>query len=127
KVIATAEVNPKSKDWNLYNLQLTASNTEEKARLKITFQGKGVVDLDMISLFPKDTWKGRYKGLRKDLVELLSDLKPGFLRFPGGCIIEGRTLAQRYQWKHTLGSIEQRPTMVSRWNEIGRASCRERV
>src|SRR5690606_2012468 len=63
-----------------------------------------------------DTWKGRYKGLRKDLVELLSDLKPGFLRFPGGCIIEGRTLAQRYQWKHTLGSIEQRPTMVSRWN-----------
>src|SRR5690606_37469516 len=116
KVIATAEVNPKSKDWNLYKLELTASNTEEKARLKITFQGKGVVDLDMISLFPKDTWKGRYKGLRKDLVELLSDLKPGFLRSPGGCIIEGRTLAQRYQWKHTLGSIEQRPTMVSRWN-----------
>jgi alpha-N-arabinofuranosidase len=53
----------------------------------------------MISLFPADTWKGRKNGLRKDLVQLLYDMNPGFLRFPGGCIVEGRTLEQRYQWK----------------------------
>jgi len=115
-VIATADVDPQLKDWNQYAAKLIANKTEEKARLKITFKGQGAIDLDMISLFPKDTWNGRAKGLRKDLVEVIADLKPGFLRFPGGCIIEGRTLAQRYQWKQTLGGIEQRATMVSRWN-----------
>lgn len=115
-VIATVDVDPKLKEWNQYSAKLIATRTEEKARLKIIFKGRGAIDLDMISLFPKDTWKGRAKGLRKDLVELIADLKPGFLRFPGGCIIEGRTLAQRYQWKHTLGAVEQRSTMISRWN-----------
>lgn len=115
-VIATAQVDPKLKDWSKYTATLIANKTEEKARLKITFKGRGTIDLDMISLFPKDTWKGRPNGLRKDLVELIADLKPGFLRFPGGCIIEGRTLAQRYQWKKTLGAIDQRSTMISRWN-----------
>lgn len=56
--------------------------------------------MDMISLFPQDTWKGRKGGMRKDLVQKLYDLQPGFLRFPGGCIVEGRTLAERYQWKN---------------------------
>lgn len=115
-VIATTQIDPNIKDWKQYKATLIANKTEEKARLKITFKGRGTIDLDMISLFPKDTWKGRPNGLRKDLVELIADLKPGFLRFPGGCIIEGRTLAQRYQWKKTLGAIEQRSTMISRWN-----------
>ncbi len=115
-VIATAQVDPNQKEWHKYTATLLANKTEEKARLKITFMGRGSIDLDMISLFPKDTWKGRPNGLRKDLVALIADLKPGFLRFPGGCIIEGRTLAQRYQWKKTLGAIEQRSTMISRWN-----------
>ena len=115
-VIATADIDPQVKDWNQYAATLIATKAEEKARLKITFKGHGAIDLDMISLFPKDTWNGRTKGLRKDLVEVIADLKPGFLRFPGGCIIEGRTLAQRYQWKQTLGAIEQRSTMISRWN-----------
>jgi alpha-L-arabinofuranosidase len=115
-VIATTKVSPKARDWHQYSARLIAKETAEKARLKITFEGQGVIDLDMISLFPKETWQGRAQGLRKDLVELLNDLNPGFLRFPGGCIIEGRTLAQRYQWKNTLGAIEKRPTMISRWN-----------
>lgn len=115
-VIATTKVSPKAKDWHQYRARLIAKETVEKARLKITFEGQGVIDLDMISLFPEETWQGRTQGLRKDLVELLNDLNPGFLRFPGGCIIEGRTLAQRYQWKNTLGAIEKRPTMISRWN-----------
>lgn len=115
-VIAVTRVSPKEKDWHRYKAKLVAKKTEEKARLKISFEGQGTIDLDMISLFPEETWKGRQQGLRKDLIELLFDLKPGFLRFPGGCIIEGRTLAQRYQWKNTLGTIEKRPTMISRWN-----------
>ena len=70
----------------------------------------------MISLFPEDTWKNRKNGLRKDLVQLLYDMKPGFLRFPGGCIVEGRTLADRYQWKKSVGAVEDRRTMMNRWN-----------
>jgi alpha-N-arabinofuranosidase len=70
----------------------------------------------MISLFPEDTWKGRKNGLRKDIVQLLYDMKPGFLRFPGGCIVEGRTLADRYQWKNSVGAVENRKTMINRWN-----------
>jgi alpha-N-arabinofuranosidase len=70
----------------------------------------------MISLFPDDTWKNRPGGLRSDLVQLLADLKPGFLRFPGGCIVEGRDLENRYQWKKTIGNIEDRHLIVNRWN-----------
>jgi len=57
------------------------------------------MDIDMVSLFPQHTWKERPQGLRADLVQWLADLKPGFIRFPGGCIVEGRDLANRYQWK----------------------------
>lgn len=117
KVLASARIAAKNKDWQQYTATLRAKNTEEKARLKISFEGAGTIDLDVISLFPKDTWKGRTKGLRADLIQMLSDLEPGFFRFPGGCIIEGRTLAERYQWKTTLGDTEHRPTMKSRWND----------
>jgi alpha-L-arabinofuranosidase len=75
-----------------------------------------VLEADMISLFPKDTWKGRPGGLRKDLVERLAELKPGFVRFPGGCIVEGRDLMNRYQWKKTVGRVEDRELIINRWN-----------
>ena len=116
KVVADTAISTASKDWQHYTKTFVANSTEEKARLKIIFEGAGSLDLDMISLFPTATWKGRENGLRKDVVQLLADLKPGFLRFPGGCIIEGRTLAERYQWKNTLGQPDSRPTMISRWN-----------
>lgn len=116
KVVADTAISTASKDWQHYTKTFVANSTEEKARLKIIFEGAGQLDLDMISLFPTATWKGRENGLRKDVVQLLADLKPGFLRFPGGCIIEGRTLAERYQWKNTLGQPDSRPTMISRWN-----------
>ena len=76
----------------------------------------GAVDLDMISLFPRKTWKERPNGLRADLVQMLADMKPGFVRFPGGCIVEGRELATRYQWKTTIGKPEDRRLIVNRWN-----------
>ncbi|MFV5690500.1 alpha-L-arabinofuranosidase C-terminal domain-containing protein [Flavobacterium sp. LT1R49] len=116
KVLGETIIVPTASDWQSYSAQFTATQTEAKAQLKITFEGTGTIDLDMISLFPEDTWKNRKNGLRKDIVQLLYDMKPGFLRFPGGCIVEGRTLAQRYQWKKTVGDVDKRETLINRWN-----------
>ncbi|PBJ10194.1 alpha-L-arabinofuranosidase C-terminal domain-containing protein [Flavobacterium sp. ACN6] len=116
KIIGETSIVPKSDQWTNYTASVTAAQTEAKAKLKITFEGTGTIDLDMISLFPEDTWKNRKNGLRKDLVQLLYDMKPGFLRFPGGCIVEGRTLSDRYQWKKSIGNVENRETKMNRWN-----------
>jgi alpha-N-arabinofuranosidase len=116
KVIGETSIVPKSEQWTNYTASITATQTEAKAKLKITFEGTGTIDLDMISLFPEDTWKNRKNGLRKDLVQLLYDMKPGFLRFPGGCIVEGRTLSDRYQWKKSVGNVDDRETKMNRWN-----------
>lgn len=115
-LLGETTIAPTATAWQNYTAQLTATQTEAKAQLKITFEGTGIIDVDMISLFPEDTWKGRKNGLRKDLVQLLDDMNPGFLRFPGGCIVEGRTLEQRYQWKKTVGDVENRTTLINRWN-----------
>src|SRR5688572_14271124 len=116
KVLGETTVTPAENNWKEYTATLKATTTEPKAKLNIWFEGKGIVDIDMVSLFPQDTWKQRPKGLRADLVQLLADMKPGFLRFPGGCIVEGRDLATRYQWKKTVGKIEDRELIVNRWN-----------
>ncbi|WP_434981343.1 alpha-L-arabinofuranosidase C-terminal domain-containing protein [Daejeonia sp. YH14] len=115
-VISSVSTIIKGGGWQKYNAVFAPSKTVEKAKLQITFTGKGVVNMDMISLFPQDTWKGRKGGLRKDLVQKLYDLQPGFLRFPGGCIVEGRTLAERYQWKKTIGKVENRENLINKWN-----------
>jgi alpha-L-arabinofuranosidase len=116
KSLGDASVSPSGKDWKKYTVTLKANATELKAKLNLWFEGKGIVDIDMVSLFPSDTWKQRPGGLRNDLIQLLADMKPGFLRFPGGCIVEGRELATRYQWKKTIGKVEDRELMVNRWN-----------
>ena len=84
--------------------------------MAVFLQGPGTVDFDMISLFPQKTWKNRPGGLRADMVQMLADLHPGFLRFPGGCIVEGSDLSKRYQWKNTIGPIDDRRLLVNRWN-----------
>ncbi|MBC6994237.1 alpha-L-arabinofuranosidase C-terminal domain-containing protein [Neolewinella lacunae] len=116
KVVGQATLSVSGSAWKTYEAVISVAETVEKAQLKLTFTGKGEIDLDMISLFPQDTWKGRKKGMRKDLVQLLDDLQPGFLRFPGGCIVEGRTLDRRYQWKKTVGPVEDREFLINRWN-----------
>ncbi|MCY0970439.1 alpha-L-arabinofuranosidase C-terminal domain-containing protein [Chryseobacterium wangxinyae] len=116
KVISAVSTIIKGAGWQKYNLVFVPDATVEKAKLQLTFTGKGVVNMDMISLFPQDTWKGRKGGMRKDLVQKLYDLQPGFLRFPGGCNVEGRTLAERYQWKKTLGKVEDREYLINKWN-----------
>jgi alpha-L-arabinofuranosidase len=105
-----------SSGWKKYTATLHPTATDPKARQAIVMDGKGIVDLDMVSLFPRHTWKDRPGGLRADMVQALADLHPGFLRFPGGCIVEGSVLNLRYQWKNTIGPVEERPLLVNRWN-----------
>lgn len=115
-IIGSASLAPAGADWRSYEVSFISTATDPEAMLNIWFEGEGILDLDMVSLFPGDTWKNRPGGLRADLVQLLADIKPGFLRFPGGCIVEGRELETRYQWKHTIGNVEDRHMIVNRWN-----------
>lgn len=103
-------------EWKRYTASLIAPRTEERAHLRVVMRSKGCCDMDHISLFPSDTWKGKEGGLRRDLVEALRDLHPGVMRFPGGCVVEGNSLATRYQWKNTIGPVENRPLNENRWN-----------
>ncbi|MFO1488138.1 MAG: alpha-L-arabinofuranosidase C-terminal domain-containing protein [Verrucomicrobiota bacterium] len=105
-----------SKDWARATAVLRPKDTDAKAKLYVLVDGKGGVDLDMVSLFPEKTWKNRPGGLRADMVQALADLKPGFMRFPGGCIVEGSELKGRYQWKKTIGPVEERELLINRWN-----------
>ncbi|MBD0279202.1 MAG: alpha-L-arabinofuranosidase, partial [Flavisolibacter sp.] len=103
-------------NWQKATASFNATATEPKARMNIWLEGNGSIDLDMISLFPSDTWKNRPGGMRADMVQLLADMKPGFIRFPGGCIVEGFDLSQRYRWKNTIGPVEERQMVINRWN-----------
>ncbi|MGJ1324925.1 alpha-L-arabinofuranosidase C-terminal domain-containing protein [Sphingobacterium faecium] len=117
KVIGTSTLALSSgSNWQSGSSKFTVSETTAKGKLNVWIEGSGDAELDMISLFPTDTWKNRPKGLRKDMVQMLADMKPGFIRFPGGCIVEGRDLASRFQWKKTVGPIEERELIINRWN-----------
>ena len=118
---AKVKVNIEGKEWKKYTAELTAPRTEPKAALRIFLRKNGkdpitTTDVEHISLFPADTWKGRENGMRKDLAQALFDMHPGVFRFPGGCIVEGTTLADRYQWKNTVGPVENRPLNENRWH-----------
>jgi alpha-N-arabinofuranosidase len=118
KVIGSTSFKPSKPgaEWQKESIKLTATGTAQKAKFTIWFEGNGQIDLDMISLFPGDTWKGRPQGMRADMIQMLADMKPGFIRFPGGCIVEGIDLENRYQWKKTIGPIEERQLIMNRWN-----------
>jgi alpha-L-arabinofuranosidase len=115
-LLESAELKGISSNWEKYRAVLRPSATDPRAKLYLLLDGKGSLDLDLVSLFPERTWKNRPGGLRADMVQMLADLKPGFLRFPGGCIVEGSELARRYQWKKTIGPVEERPLLINRWN-----------
>ena len=104
-----------SKDWKKYQIILKPGSTHPKSVLRIFLTSKGTVDLEHISLFPVDTWKGHENGLRKDLAQALADIHPGVFRFPGGCIVEGTDLETRYDWKKSVGPVENRPLNENRW------------
>lgn len=104
-----------SNDWKKLEGVISANKTTDNARLVITTEGSGTLDLDMVSLFPQDTFMGRKNGMRKDLAQALKDLNPKFLRFPGGCIAHGDGLDNVYHWKDTVGDIAERKPNWNRW------------
>ena len=106
-----------SGEWKKYEIVLKSNRTEPKAQLRIFLSSSNPVALEHISLFPVDTFKGRQNGLRRDLAQALADIHPGVFRFPGGCIVEGTTLDTRYQWKNTIGPVENRPLNKNRWED----------
>ena len=114
---ATVKIEINSKEWKKYTATLKAPRTETKGGLRIFLAGnKSTTDVEHISLFPTDTWKGRENGMRKDLAQALFDMHPGVFRFPGGCIVEGTDLETRYQWKNSVGPVENRPLNENRWH-----------
>ena len=115
QAFATADVTVDSREWKKYQVILKPEMTNPKAILRIFLASRQTVDLEHISLFPVDTWQGHENGLRKDLVQALADIKPGVFRFPGGCIVEGTDIASRYDWKKSVGMVENRPLNENRW------------
>ncbi len=102
--------------WQPFRATLTATKTDPKVRLVILSSGKGTLWLDFVSLFPQITWKGRTNGLRPDIAQMIADLKPGFVRFPGGCVVEAGTVETAYDWKLTVGSFANANTSPwTRW------------
>ena len=112
---ASARLDIKGNEWKKYELRLRSNVTMNKAKLRIFLEGRNAAALEHISLFPVNTYKNRDNGLRRDLVQALKDQHPGVFRFPGGCIVEGTDLETRYQWKNSIGPVENRPLNGNRW------------
>lgn len=115
KLLAEATITADANTWKKYEATLTASETVKNAALQILVLQNGVIDIDMISLMPEDTYKGH--GLRKDLAEALAALHPKFMRFPGGCVVHGGGdgFWNTYRWKTTVGPKEQRRQLKNTW------------
>lgn len=113
--LGKAEFGELSADWKSYETTVTASGNASAGRLVVLATTAGRTDIDVVSLFPEATFQHRRNGLRADLAQILADLKPAFVRFPGGCIVEGNDLPNRYQWKDTIGDIAERPQNWNRW------------
>ena len=114
--LGNAGIEVSGKEWKKYTAIIKPKRTCAKAHLRVWGDSKATTDLEHVSLFPVDTWKGRENGMRKDLAQALNDMHPGVFRFPGGCIVEGVDLATRYQWKNTVGPVENRPLNENRWH-----------
>jgi alpha-L-arabinofuranosidase len=115
--LGDCELTGLSEKWQKFDGVIKSSGSATHARLVVLATAQGRVDLDVVSLFPENTWKHRRNGMRADLVQMLADLHPAFMRFPGGCIVEGMDLPNRYQWKDTIGDIAERPENWNRWQD----------
>ena len=113
KELAGGEIKGVTGDWKYYTLDLTAAGSDPKATLQINLTGKGTLFLDMVSLMPKKSWKDH--GLRPDLLEPLDVMKPAFVRFPGGCWVEGEYMSRMYDWKKTIGNVDVRQPLYNIW------------
>lgn len=114
--VANGGVEIQGKEWKKYTVVLTPNKTLERAHMRVWGDSKVTTDLEHVSLFPVDTYNGDENGMRKDLAQALYDMHPGIFRFPGGCIVEGTDLESRYQWKNSVGPVENRPLNENRWH-----------
>jgi len=105
-----------SKEWKKYTATLTATQSNDSCHFVILAKVKGKFALDEVSLFPQNTFKNRTNGLRADLAQTIADLKPKFMRFPGGCLVHGDGLGNMYRWKNTIGPVERRVEQRDIWN-----------
>ncbi|WP_169081759.1 LamG-like jellyroll fold domain-containing protein [Paenibacillus sp. PL91] len=122
ETIGEATITGITNEWQKLTVTLTAAETAAAAKLTVTAIGAGTVDLDMVSLFPQNTWKNRPGGLRADLVQAMADMKPKFIRFPGGSIVGGRTVDNFYRWKNTIGDVAERPINKNFWSDPARGN-----
>ena len=121
KVYGTTEIVVHSDKWEKYEAVLPANGEDISGRLVIVTTGTGTLFLDMVSLFPEKTFKNRPNGMRADITELIADMKPKFMRFPGGCLVHDGSLNpddrnSMYRWKNTLGDVAQRPSRRNNWS-----------
>ncbi len=117
-VLAQTQIKTKGKigEWKQYQTTLKANASSKAAQLMLITEGKGGVAMDMISLFPQETFCKRKNGLRKDIAQAIADLKPRFVRFPGGCMTHGDGLENIYHWQHTVGPLHERTPDRNVWN-----------
>jgi len=120
EVLTHEEVKVTETNWHQYEVEVVAPKTITDGRLAVTFPAYTDIAIDMISVFPKDTFKGRKNGCRRDIAERLAAMKPKFLRFPGGCLVHDGSLNANdrdsmYRWKNTIGPIEHRPSKRNNW------------
>ena len=115
KVLAENTISTSSNDWKKYTATLTPSESNDTANLVILATTEGKLAIDMVSLFPEKTFKNRPNGLRADLAQMLADMKPRFIRFPGGCLAHGDGLGNMYRWKNTIGPLEERKEQRNIW------------
>ncbi len=115
KVVASTKVSSSNKEWKKLKVTFKADYNADNAVIRITPKSEGKVAIDMVSLFPKNTFKGRENGMRADLAQALADLKPKFMRFPGGCVAHGDGLHNIYNWKETIGPLESRKPQRNLW------------
>lgn len=116
ETLASKSITVGSAEWKTLKATFKATKDAPKARLVIAPQTTGVVDIDMVSLFPRNTFKNRKNGLRADLAQVIADMKPKFVRFPGGCAAHGDGLDNMYLWKRSIGKLEERQHMPNIWN-----------
>lgn len=109
------EITGVAADWKKFGCTLPSDADDTNARLVVLTSEEAVIDVDMVSLFPEKTWQNRSNGLRYDLAEMLDDMNPSFLRFPGGCIVEGGSIENRYKWKNTIGDVANRQVQRNQW------------
>jgi alpha-L-arabinofuranosidase len=115
EIIAQQKLPTVDAKWRKYRAELKPSKSDTDARIVLLVNHKGRIGIDMVSLFPRKTFKGRPNGLRADLAQVIADLKPKFMRFPGGCLVHGDGIDNMYRWKETIGPVEQRKGQRNIW------------